>query len=103
MEKETKIVSIGSLKQSRALTPKNEKFQCKHRNVIVDAEKREIECSVCGEVINPFDYIFNIALKEEKYFEQYMYYKKESETLISQRNKLIDEIRNLNAKKRRIA
>lgn len=99
----SKIIDIGSLKQVRALTPKNENFQCNHRNVLVDAEKREIECSVCGAIIDSFDYIFNVALKEEKYFSQYQYYKKESEMLILQRNRLVDEIKSLNAKKRRIA
>lgn len=102
VEKEGRLIALSDAKPKRALKPVNEKSHCKHVSVIVDAKNRLLECADCSEAINPFDYIFNVALKEEDYFQQYVYYKKEVENLIKQRNDLSDEVISLKAKKKRL-
>lgn len=87
-----KIISFSD-KEIRGLIALNPEKLCKHRAVIVDAEKRIIECSVCGAEINPFDYIFKIATDENNNFLMFQHYKKESERLIRINDSLREEER----------
>jgi len=43
---------------------KVEDYACRHQSVKLNELKRVIECKKCGQVIEPFDFIYKIASKE---------------------------------------
>lgn len=98
-----KIIDFKKAKNARSLTPMNQKLMCKHRSVLVDADKRQLECETCGALIDAFEYVFSIALREESSFEKMKSYEADVELLKREKVRLEEEILKLRSQKRRIA
>lgn len=45
-------------------------YDCQHPVAIVDEEKAEIECSDCGEKLDPIKYLAKLADREGAYYER---------------------------------
>lgn len=72
-EEESKIVSMRG--DSLAIQSKRKEANAKycashHKNIYVDEDERIIECSECGKVLDPFDYLFGWAREGDRRMER---------------------------------
>lgn len=58
-----KVVPIGKLLPAAGA----ECVACSHESVLVDEKKRELECDVCGAVVDPFWLLHKFSLEEREF------------------------------------
>jgi hypothetical protein len=58
-----KVVPIGVVMPAEG----SERVACSHESVLVDEKKRELECAVCGAVVDPFWLLHKFSLKERQF------------------------------------
>ncbi|MGN7311501.1 hypothetical protein ACTHQ4_10385 [Alkalicoccobacillus gibsonii] len=74
------IIGIDQLRVNRGL----EKIcKCKQRKFIVDAKNRRVNCGSCGAVVDPYDAMYEMATKGERFQEQV-------QSLLDQRKQIMD-------------
>lgn len=91
------------LKKQRKRGVKNREFnRCSHKQMLADEHNKVLECSECGYIMHPWDYVFNIAKKEENIFNHLKYTKMEQIRLDDELKELKRKINNAKAQLRRV-
>jgi len=49
---------------------KTTKGFCLHKYVEIDEEKRQVECTECGIVVSPYDFLVKTAYEESRAFDR---------------------------------
>ena len=78
------------------------KERCPHMSVELDETSRTVECMQCGRVVDAFDILHGYIVKEIDAFEDLRHWSGEVTELHAKAELLRREIRNLQAKKRRL-
>ena len=58
-------MGIINIATARTLTPKRKQPGCRCYSVTVDEQTRMLECDKCHRVIDPFDFLFEWAKREQ--------------------------------------
>lgn len=61
---EKKVIQLD-LTRIPARPVRNEGF-CRHKYVLVDEKTRTLECDACGQVIDPYDFMWEWAIGDRK-------------------------------------
>lgn len=101
MDGEVKVISLKPGLDLKRVSDPNKIF-CNHPNVIVDEENRVIECDKCGIVMDAFDYLKTVALKESIAFDRYNLLIQENAKLEKRYSNLTKEVERLNRIKKQI-
>lgn len=56
---------VIQLMQAMTMVPKRASGICRHTSIIVDQDRRLLECKTCGRMIEPFDYLYGYATKQQ--------------------------------------
>ena len=75
--------NIISLKTIRLNHGKTKKCTCRNRVFEVDYQNKEVTCGYCGEVVDPFEAILEIARRRE-------HFKEEIDSLLEQRKQILN-------------
>lgn len=94
MEEDEKFVPVISFVAKRS------QKSCYHKTVVVDEEKRAIECSACGIVMDPFDFLLKTCYQDESAFDMYVALKTEVDKKQRRLHNLEKEIERLNKVKK---
>jgi len=95
-----KIIPVISFKFVK--TDKKEQTYCNHTAVMVDEKTRTIECSNCGIILDPFEYLKETCYQEESAFTRYQVLKNEVSKLEVRWSNLTKEVERLNLIKKKI-
>jgi len=77
-------------------TDKSKQRYCNHLNILVDEERRIIECNNCGIVLDPFEYLKSTCYQEESAFHKHTQLLLEVDKLSKKYANLNKEIQRLN-------
>lgn len=59
--------SNSDIKEMRNVVEAEKKAgHCRHERVVIDEHRRMLNCRLCGQVIDPFDWVMSIAKKETR-------------------------------------
>ena len=91
------------LKEQRKRGVKKQSFNCcAHKQMLADDHNKVLECSECGFVMLPWDYVWSMAKKEENLFNHLKYTKMEQVRLDEELKELKRKVNNAKAQLRRI-
>ncbi|RRB06881.1 hypothetical protein [Larkinella rosea] len=94
----TKIIPLGRIKPT--IIPKHHHTGfCKHSSILVDEKNRMLECEQCGQVIDPFDYIWEESTNQSQLFTTITELRREMEWLMKQKNRLEKAVLKLKQRK----
>ncbi|MER2492333.1 hypothetical protein [Catenovulum sediminis] len=88
-------MNVIDFKHQVRLTPKKAFHACMHSAVFVVEHSRNLECRKCGKVIDPFDFLLKEAQKQQNTIF-------DIRGLISEKEKLSQEVEGLKSEKRNI-
>lgn len=95
-ENECKVIQFRPLDEPRFLAKKKDKPFCKHgQTIVVDDQNRIIECSVCGAVLDPFDYFWQLAQEETGLVNHIRHFKSQREVLAKEVELLEKKLKSL--------
>ena len=98
-----KIINLSDRKDGNlSLTPRENKPYCSHTHIEVVETDRLLQCTDCGSLLDPFDWLFSLAKKERYLKWQMDDLKKNIEEAHKQKADLDRDINNLKAKRRRL-
>ena len=80
------------------LLPKKVKRYCPCRSVLVIEQTRMLECQKCHRAIDPFDYLFKLAKKQDVLDMSVKMMMREKENLVKELENLERQRRNLKAR-----
>ena len=87
----------------KQLTPKFKQGGfCSHEHITVDEHERLIECDRCGAVLDPFEYLWSSAVKENNQFATLSWLNIEVKRIQEEKENLLKEIAKLKAQRRRL-
>lgn len=89
---EVKVIDFKAKPFSEA---KGRKKYCEHNRIVIDEDKKILECSDCKSVLDPIDYLTSIAHRENSMWERYCNYDKEVDKLKKRYLNLNKEIERL--------
>lgn len=92
---------LGLKKQRKRGVKKRGFNRCNHNQMLADEHNKVLECSECGFIMHPWDYVFNMAKKEESIFNHLKYTKMEQIKLNEDLVELKRKINNAKAQLRR--
>tara|TARA_R110000796_G_C14365335_1_gene413322 strand:+ start:118 stop:417 length:300 start_codon:yes stop_codon:yes gene_type:complete len=75
---------------------------CLHRYVEIDEEKRQVECTECGMVVSPYDFLVKTAYEESSSFDRLNAIKKELAKKEKRYKFLLKEIDRLNLLRKKL-
>lgn len=91
------------LKEQRKRGVKKQSFnRCAHKQMLADEHNKVLECSECGFIMSAWDYIWEIAKKEENIFNHLKYTKMEQQSINNDIEELKRKKRNLQAQVNRL-
>lgn len=96
-----KIIDIEGA-GGRAFTVKDTPTMCRHMQTEIDTHSRMVVCTACNKVIDPYDYMLNLALTERTERWQFREIKALRNKLQSEVEELQRQVTNLKAQKRRL-
>jgi len=94
---------IVNLQERTTLTPvKSEVYRCPHTKILLIEHKRVIECEQCEKIIEPFDYLWDWANKQQRIKWRIDSAKSEAQNLEEKVIELTKQKRNLQAQVNRL-
>lgn len=107
-ETETELLNVvafpakeGMEKSDLQFLPEGEKVRCFHPGVFVNESERQVRCRRCDAVLDPFDYLLSIALREVQLADTVDYLRREEKQRRQNIEKLIQIERNAKSRIRR--
>lgn len=82
--------------------PKKREGFCQHTHVLVDEKTRMLECDACGQVIDPYDFMWEWATRDRNLQWTRDALKKDIAILRAEMEELKREERNIKSRLRRI-
>lgn len=90
--------------KSRLISKKENKYnRCKHRHVEIDDHTKMLECTSCGYIMTPYDYVLRLAERETNIFNNLKYAKMEHSQLNDELKELKRKIKNAKAQLNRVS
>lgn len=80
-EKEPQTDNVVVLQRSSVLPKGKRSYACSCLAVEADFHTRQLECRNCHRIIDPFDYIWDLAMKEKRYISEVEHKRKELEEI----------------------
>lgn len=68
---------------------------CRHTQLEIDHHQRILLCEKCGKVLDAYDYVYELAVKETRLFSDIKLLQKDVEDLTMQRNALKAQVSHL--------
>lgn len=97
------VSNVITFKRSDQKLPMKEKsIHCRHINVEVDEDERDLRCTTCNARVDPFNYILQHANRERSALQDIWYKEREAKELGEKIYDLKQEIQRLQAQKRRL-
>ena len=84
------------------LEPKRREGFCQHPHVFVCEQSRQLECSICEQIIDPFDYLYEWACKDRNLMSTRDALRKEIEKLKAELEALKRDERNTKQRLKRL-
>lgn len=81
---------------------KKKEGYCTHKSVEVDEDERDIRCVSCNARIDPFDYIWKMAIKERNVLFIIADLEKKQKQELEKLEELEKQVRNLKSQKNRL-
>src|SRR5690349_10342884 len=97
----TKIIDFKNPELHKAFSIKYPKYTCLHKQVIIDIEKRVVECESCGSIVDAFDFILHTASNENHWFYHANVLKDKVSQLREIKMRLEKDVKNLESKIKR--
>ncbi len=77
--------------------------KCLHKRVVLDYERRILECRDCQAVVDPFEYCASLAVEMDRYNQSRQALTTEIDYLRKTHDELKNDVRNLKRSKKRHA
>ncbi len=95
--------NVVKLSTKMTLQPVRAKYTgCRCTEVLVDEETRSLECQRCSKTIDPFDYLWKYAMKQQRIVFNLSSAEHENERLNKSVTELKRQERNIKARIRRV-
>lgn len=101
-DKDDNIVKLIHSDSSISLTPKKLVSFCNHTKAIVDESNRKIFCANCNSVLDPFDFLWMWATKEDRIKSRYHFYKEKLENTRDRLDELLRIEKNARSRLKRL-
>ena len=75
--------------------------KCKHTNIVVDPASRQVECKICGQIVDPIDVLMQFATDERRLRysrDEVMKVQRHIKALKTEESRLRSRIREVKAK-----
>lgn len=92
---------VIKFRPGKSITPRRDRLNhCRHMQVIADEKTRSLICESCGTVIDPFEYLWAIACKDDRLDYRKTRLEKEIKKLMPELEDLKRQERNIKARVR---
>jgi len=85
----------GKKKPAFAVKRQSDTVYCAHQQVEIDNHKRILCCTKCGEVLDAFGYLYKLATKETRLFDDIKRLQQDVQDLTMQRDALKKQVSRL--------
>jgi len=95
------IIKLDITKQNEYSIKKIKNHICSHKLIEVDIEDKLVRCQSCNSIVDPFDFITQLATTSENHISYEKYLKFEIDQLTNYKERLEKNINNLKSKESR--
>jgi hypothetical protein len=95
------VIKLDPEKQEEYSIKRTNKHVCFHKQIEVDVEEREVRCVKCNTVIDPFDFIHDLAASTENHLAYKFLLETEIKDFEQRKSRLEKDLVNLRGKIKR--